>query len=152
MAKLSWGEPTVKATKLSAAGVAEGSAITFPPIKQGTAQLNTEEGDLTEALDEGGDVVDSRRARSRYTFVCDVFAQKGETYPIAPDEEGKILDNFKLELEPEDSETVGFVMGSCRVSCTESWTSADGTMLHYEFAAIKPKSGKTFELTNYAGA
>ena len=145
MAKLSWGEPTVKATK-------EGgeSAITFPEIRQGTATLETEDGELTEALDEGGDVVDSRKAKSRYTFSCDVYMQKGMTPPINPDDDGKILDNYSLEVIPEDETTVGFKFALSRVSLTVTWTSEVGMLLHYEFAAIKPKggSGKTFELTN----
>ena len=150
MAVLSWGEPTVEISELPASGVLPENPTwtALPAIKQGTAQLETQEGDRTEALDEGGDVVDVRVAKSKYTFTCQLFMKKGDTKPIE-DTDGIVTKNYALRLTPEDPQAMGFMLPKTSVSVQESWTSADGGLWTYTFSALKPASGTT--LQRYTG-
>lgn len=141
MAVLSWGGPTIGFT-LSKNGAPEANAEwkNMPDIKQGTAQLTTEAGEKTEALNEFGEVVDTRTAKSKYTLEFQVFVKKGDKKPIE-DADGVILDNYAVRLTPEDPTNEGFQMDNCSVSCEETWSSADGKLWKYTFSGLKPKEG-----------
>ena len=144
MSVLTWGEPKVEISKL-----VSGSPVTWTEleeIQQNSAQLTTEEGDTTDALDEGGDIVDSRRGKNRYTFTFALFRKRGDTKPIV-DEDGVITDEYAIRLTPEDATLTGWKMLRCKVSVAESWTSADGSLWTYTFRGLKPTSGNT--LTDY---
>lgn len=142
MAKLSWGEPKVEIAPIDNGVI--GSYTALPEIKQGTATLNTEAGEQTEALDEGGNVVDSRTAKSKYTFECDIFVKKGDECPVE-DEDGIVKTNYAMRLTPEDPTCHGFMMPMTSVSVQESWSSADGSLWHLTFKGLKPKSGRTLQ-------
>lgn len=147
MSKLSWGEPKVEVGKTTD-GSAASTWKTLPEIKQNTAQLTTEAGETTDALDEGGDIVDSRTAKSRYTFECDVFIQKGmdlATDTGIEDTDGVVTDNFSIRLTPEDPTCHGWIMDNTSVSVQESWSSADGSLYHLTFRGLKPKTGKVLK-------
>lgn len=142
MSVLSWGGPLVEFAKLVNGKLPEGATWEkMPEIKQGTAQLTTEAGEKTEALDEFGNVVDTRTAKSKYTFECQIFVKKGDKRPIA-DEDGVIIDNYAMRLTPEDPTTEGIKMDKCSVSVEETWSSADGKLLKYSFSGLKPEEGK----------
>lgn len=141
MAVLSWGGPIVEFFKLVAGKITAGAVWSkMPEIKQGTAQLTTEAGEKTEAIDEFGNVVDTRTAKSKYTFECQIFVKKGDTRPIE-DKDGVIVDNYAVRITPEDPETEGFIMENTSVSVEETWSSADGKLLKYTFAGLKPETG-----------
>lgn len=142
MGKLTWGGPFVEFVK-SVNGAPAQDAVwkAFPDIKQGTAQLTTEAGERVEALNEFGEVVDTRTAKSKYTFECQIFVKTGDKKPIE-DEDGVILDNYALRLTPEDKRNTGFRLDNCAVACEETWSSADGTLLKYTFTGLKPAEGK----------
>lgn len=141
MAVLSWGKPTVEVGTLGANGTAPETWTALPEIVQGTAQLTTEQGNKTEAIAEGGDIVDVRFDKSKYTFELELFVKKGDEKPIV-DEDGIILSNYAVRLTPEDPTTEGFVMDKTNVACTETWTSADGKRWKYTFNGLKPATGK----------
>ena len=141
MAVLTWGEPKVEVGAWSGS-TAPSTWKALPEIKQDTATLETEAGDKTEALDEGGNVVDTRTAKSKYTFTCQIFRKNGEEKPIA-DTDGVITANYGVRLTPEDSSLTGWQMAKTSVSCQESWSSADGTMWTYTFSGIKSDSSTT---------
>ena len=149
MAILSWGEPKVEIAPY-VGGVLPGTPtwVELAQIKQGTATLETEQGDKTEALDEGGDVVDVRFGKSKYTFSCSLFIKKGDSKPIE-DTDGVITTNYAMRLTPEDNAAMGFMLPKCNVSVQETWSSADGGLWVYTFSAIKPASGTT--LQRFAG-
>lgn len=151
MSVLTWGEPTVEFTELTnGANPAAGATWTaFEEIQQNSAQLSTEEGDTTDALDEGGDVVDSRRGKNRYTFTFALFRKRGDDKPIE-DVDGVITKEYAIRLRPEDATLTGWQMNRCKVSIAESWTSADGTLWTYTFRGLKPASGNV--LIDYAGS
>lgn len=142
MSKLSWGKPTVEYAKSVGGEPGTGASWSeFPEIKEDSASLETTEGELIEATEEGGGVVDSRRKRNKYKFVLDVFVKKGDTRPIE-DEDGVIADNYAVRLTPEDEGCEGFLIENSNVTVSERWTSAEGKMLRYTFDGIKPKTGK----------
>jgi hypothetical protein len=135
MAVLSWGKPTVEFKSSSAS---EWTA--FPEIVEDTAALETTEGELIEATEEGGGVVDARRKRNKYKFSLELFVKKGDTRPIT-DEDGVIADNYSIRLTPEDEACEGFLLDKCNVTVSETWNAANGKRLRYTFDAIKPATG-----------
>ncbi|MCL1932846.1 MAG: hypothetical protein FWF53_03390 [Candidatus Azobacteroides sp.] len=141
MAVLSWGKPKVETGKLTANDGAPSVWTQLPEIVNGTATLTTEKGNKTEAVEEGGGIVDVRYEKSKYSFECELFVKKGDEKPIV-DEDGIVIDNYAIRLTPEDPETEGFIMDKTSVSCVETWTSADGKRWKYTFDGLIPKTGK----------
>lgn len=140
MAVLSWGKPTVEFTETDpTTGVASTSVSwkAFGEIKEDSASLDVTEGELIEATEEGGGVVDARRKANKYVFVLELFVKKGDTRPI-PDTNGIIAKNYAVRLTPEDPECEGFLLDKTNVTVSERWTAADGKILRYTFDAIKP--------------
>ncbi|MCL4482182.1 MAG: hypothetical protein M1445_06130 [Bacteroidetes bacterium] len=141
MAILSWGKPKIEVVVAAAGAVpVTPTWITFPEIKENTAKLTPTKGTKTEAIAEGGEIVDIHYQKNKFTFECEVFLKKGSTRPIA-DVDGHIIDNYCLRLTPEDITQEGWIMENTSVSCEESWTSADGKMLKYTFDGLKPAAG-----------
>lgn len=148
MSRLSWGKPKVEFTKSVDGAVPEAAQWTvFGDIKQGTSQLTTTAGERIEALDEAGDVIDTRTAKSKYSFEMQLYVKKGDTKPIE-DEDGVIVDNYAIRLTPEDPSCEGFIMENTSVSVEETWSSADGKLWRYVFDGIKPASGNTLKPYN----
>jgi hypothetical protein len=149
MSVLSWGKPKVEvAPYVNGALPSTPSWQALPEIQQGSSQLTTEEGDRTEALEEGGGLVDVRIGKNRYTFVCALFIKKGDSKPIS-DDDGVVTTNYAVRLTPEDPAAAGWMLPKCTVSVQESWTSADGGLWTYTFSALKPASGTM--LQRYTG-
>ena len=145
MSKLSWGEPIIEFVKLENGAIPSSPSWTsMPEIRQGTTQLDTQEGNRTEALDEGGDLVDVRTAKSRYTLSMEVYVQKGADKPIE-DTDGVITDEYAVRLTPEDEGANGFLLPRAAVTVRETWNSSDGGTWVYTFTAIKPSTGKTLQ-------
>lgn len=143
MAKLSWGKPTVEITKSVNGAIPTSPAAVWTllsEIKEGTATLTTTKGEKTEALEEGGGVVDVRYKKNSYAFEVQLFVKKGDSKPIE-DMDGLIVDNYAVRLTPEDEANEGFLMENATVSVEESWTAADGKMWKYIFEGIKPAAG-----------
>ena len=145
MSILSWGKPKVEvAPYVNGALPATPTWATLSEIQQGSAQLETEQGEKTEALEEGGGVVDVRYGASKYTFTLSLFIKKGLAKPIA-DNDGVVTTNYAVRLTPEDPAAHGFILKKCSVSLQETWTSADGGLWTYTFSALKPESGQALE-------
>lgn len=139
MSVLSWGKPTVEFA-VSDGSTTPSSWTAFGAIVNGTTQLETTEGQLIEATEEGGNVVDSRREKNKYRLSLELFVTKGGTKPIA-DVDGLITQNYAVRLTPEDPECPGFMIPKANVSVVETYTSADGMRWRYIFDAIKPSTG-----------
>lgn len=140
MAVLSWGKPTVEIGKIGAADAAPTTWTTLPEIVEGTTNLNSEQGNKIEAVAEGGEIIDVRYSKNKYTLELELFVVKGAAKPIE-DVDGVILDNYAVRLTPEDEATEGFIIDKASVSCTETWTSANGKRWKYIFSGLKPKTG-----------
>lgn len=141
MAELSWGKPKVEFAKTETTTGLGPSGDTgwtaFSEIKEDSASLDVTEGELIEATEEGGGVVDARRKANKYVFVLELFVKKGYTRPI-PDINGIIADNYAVRLTPEDPACEGFLLDKTNVTVSERWTAAEGKILRYTFDAIKP--------------
>lgn len=136
MAVLSWGKPSVLYSK---SGSDPDSALwlPMPEIKEDSASLEVTEGELIEATEEGGAVVDSRRKANKYKFTLDIYVKKNSTRPIE-DINGIITDNYAVRVIPEDPACEGFELRKTNVTVAERWTAAEGKMLRYTFDGIKP--------------
>lgn len=107
---------------------------------QGSTTLETDEGDVTEANGEGGELVDAYIAASTYRLSFQLFAKRDAEKPIE-DEDGVILDEYAIRLTPEDDTLPGFMLPRCRVSVVDTYTAADGERWQYTFRALKPTTG-----------
>lgn len=142
MSQLSWGKPNIE-TAVSVNGAvandADWKAIDTP--KDTTTKLTPTAGTETEALEEGGDVVDSRNGKNKYTFEFDHFVKKGKKRPWE-DVDGIIEGEHAFRLTPEDADCEGILIERSTLRVEESYTTADGIMLHYVAKVLKPANGK----------
>ena len=142
MATLNWGKMKLE-TKTSEGGEPKASEewkkIDTP--KNGTTKIETTAGNVTEALEEGGGVVDSRTEQSKYQLEFDLFVKK-DTDPPFEDVDGIIKGEHAFRLIPEDPSAKGYLVDRAQVTVTESYTSAEGGLLHYVVKVLKPKTGE----------
>lgn len=142
MSELSWGKPTIETADSTDGAPAESATwkkIDVP--KDGTTKLTPTAGTETEALEEGGDLVDSRTGKNKYQFEFDHFVKKGKTRPWT-DIDGIIAGEHAFRLTPEDEDCEGIQIDRCTLRVEESYTTADGIMLHYVAKVLKPNTGK----------
>jgi len=141
MSILSWGKPKVEVVA-HVAGVipAVPTWIVFPVIVEKTATLATEKGAKSEALGEGGEVIDTRYAKNKYSFSAEVFVKKGDSKPIV-DDDGLIVANYGIRMTPEDVTLEGWIMEAAAVSVEETWSSEAGKKWKYTFDGVKPAAG-----------
>ena len=145
MATLTWGKP-----KLEIWAVVQGSTPTpadwllFPDAKQDSAKLSTSKGTRLEAAIEGGELIDVKYQKNKFTFECEVFVQRGAAKPIA-DSDGITEGFYSLRLTPEDATLKGWQLDKTKVSVEESWTSKEGTLLKYTFEALEPTAGNVLK-------
>lgn len=142
MATLNWGKMKLE-TKPSEGGApkehTEWKTIDTP--KNGTTKIDTTEGNVTEALEEGGGVVDSRTEQSKYKLEFDLFVKKDVDPPFT-DVDGVIQGEHAFRLIPEDPTAKGYLIDRAQVAVTESYTSAEGGLMHYVIKVLKPKEGE----------
>jgi len=141
MSVLSWGKPLVEVVAhVNGAIPAVPVWVAFPVIVEKTAQLNTEKGAKSEALGEGGEVIDTRYQKNKYSFECEVFVKRDDEKPIA-DADGLITTNYAIRLTPEDDTLEGWIMEAAAVSIVETWSSDIGKKWKYTFDGVKPAAG-----------
>lgn len=139
---LTWGKPKLEIIKLVDGEIPSSSPQWTEldnPVQDST-QLNTTEGDTTDANGEGGELVDSYVRASTYQLVFQLFNKRDAEKPIE-DSDGVILDEYAIRLTPEDDTLPGFMLPRCRVSVIDTYTAADGERWQYTFRALKPKTG-----------
>lgn len=142
MSVIGWGKPKLETTP-SVDGAPEASA-TWKEIdtpKEDTTQLNPSAGNEVEATEEGGDLVDVRTGKNKSELVFDLFVKKGGKRPW-DDNDGPVPGEHAIRLTPEDEECEGIQIDRCTIRCEESYTAADGKLLHYVCKVLKPKEGK----------
>ena len=142
MALLSWGKPGIETTEsIDGAPAADAKWDTIDTPKDSTTKLTPTAGTETEALEEGGDIVDSRTGKNKYQFEFDHFVKKGFKRPWE-DCDGIIKGEHAFRLTPEDEDCEGILIDRCQLRVEESYATADGIMLHYVAKVLKPKTGK----------
>jgi hypothetical protein len=141
MSVLSWGKCQLEHAT-SSGGVAGTQWTKLPVPKDGTTKLTPTAGTQQTALEEGGDQVDVRNGKTTFTLEFDLFVKKGEERPF-DDNDGVIAGEHAFRLTPEDEECEGILIESSVLRVEESYSTADGKLLHYVANALKPKEGKT---------
>lgn len=143
MAILSWGKCTIETTPSidGAPGAsAKWDAIDTP--KEDTTKITPTAGTEVTATEEGGDVVDARYGKNSYAFEFDLFVKKGVERPF-DDDDGIISGEHAFRVTPEDNTCEGAQIDRSVLRVEESYTTADGKLLHYVAKCLKPKAGKT---------
>lgn len=152
MAVLNWGKPTIEVTPYIDGVLPESPVWTkLPTPVEGTTTLETEEGDKTEAIEEGGGVVDTYRKKSKYTLSVELFEKKGEEKPIE-DEDGIVTTNYAVRLTPEDKTTNGYLLKKTTVGFSQTYNAADGGRWKYTFDALVPDDASAILQKYIAGA
>lgn len=152
MALLSWGKPGIETTPVTdgaPADSAEWTAIDTP--KDGTTKLSASAGNEQEAIEEGGDVIDSRTGKNKYTLEFDLFVKKGKKRPWE-DNDGIIAGEHAFRVTPEDDTCEGIQIDRCTLRCEENYSTAEGILLHYVAKVLKPKAGKMVKSYTKAGS
>lgn len=135
MSVLSIGQPRIEIAKLDKNDNI-GPWVEVDVPKDGTTNLETQEGDKQEFLQEGGGKVDVDVKESGYTFVFDLYAKKGKEKPI-PSRNGVVVDNYAVRLSPKDPESKGMIIYKTQVSCLDSYSVADGMIWQYKFEGLQ---------------
>lgn len=142
MALLSWGKPGIETTTSSdGAPAASASWTAIDTPKDGTTKLNPTAGTEQEAIEEGGDIVDSRTGKNKYTFEFDLFVKKGKQRPWQ-DTDGVISGEHAFRVTPEDDTCEGIQIDRCTLRVEEYYSTAEGILLHYVAKVLKPTTGK----------
>ena len=143
---ISWGKPTITATKLGGSG----SAISIPTPVDGSTQLTSEKGDKMEALIEGGEPEAVKFKRGKYTLEFqvrlgyDTTSSSMREFPI-DGTDGVVDGEWSVTLDPEDANAPGFTMPKAVCSYTDNFSSADGIIRTYTFDSLKPDSGNQIQ-------
>lgn len=141
MSILSWGKCLIEhSTSTDGAPGTDWTAIDTP--KEDTTKLTPSAGTEVNATEEGGEIVDSRTGKNTYLFEFDLFVKKGKERPFE-DNDGIIAGEHAFRLTPEDEDCEGLQIDRATVRVEESYSTADGKMLHYVVRCLKPKTGKT---------
>lgn len=141
MAILSWGKCKIE-TCPSADGAPNNSWTELDTPKDGTTHMTTEQGEVTEAKEEGGEVVDVRIGKSKATFEFTLFKKKGKALPFT-DTDGYIAGEHAFRLTPETTGAPGFIIDRASVSVVHEYSTQDGWLAKYTVKALKPKTGAT---------
>ena len=145
MATINWGQPTLEICELVGGKLPSSPTWTKLDVPaEGTTNMETTEGEKTEALDEGGAVVDTRKKKNKYTLRFALYEKKGRTKPIE-DEDGLITKDYAIRVTPEDPTTPGFLLAKCAVSFQYTYTAAEGGRWIYTFDALVPDEGKMLQ-------
>lgn len=143
MAILSWGKCKIETTpSISGAPGASADWTVIDTPKQDTTKVTPTAGSETTATEEGGDVVDARYGKNTYTFEFDLFVKKGGTRPFE-DNDGIITGEHAFRVTPEDPTCEGAQIDRSIVRVDESFSTAEGKLLHYTAKCLKPATGKT---------
>ena len=141
MAILSWGKCSITTTtSQNGAPTTNWTAIDTP--KENTTKLTTTAGTETTAIEEGGGIVDARNAKSTYQLEFDLFVKKGGTRPFT-DDDGVVDGEFAFRVVPEDTTCEGIQIDRAIVRVEETYSTAEGKLLHHVIRCLRPSTGKT---------
>lgn len=143
MAVLSWGKCVINhATSINGVPANAWGGLDTP--KEDTTKLSTTAGSDMTATQEGGNYVDAKNNKSTYQLEFDLFVKKGKDRPLL-DDDGNIPGEHAWRIIPFDKLCEGIQIDRSVVRVEESFSTADGKMLHYVIRVLKPKSGKSIK-------
>ena len=141
MAILSWGKGLLETCPNTNGTIGDDAKwVALDTPKENTLKLTPTAGTSTDATEEGGDLVDSRVGKVTYQLEFDLFVKKGGKRQWE-DTDGVIAGEQAFRYTPEDEATEGFLIERSSLHCEESYTCADGKMLHYVARCLKPQDG-----------
>ena len=140
MSVLNWGKPKIEIGLLGDNDAAPTSWIEIDNPVQDSTQLSTNDGDTQEALGEGGELVDFKNQKNRYEFAFELFKKKGQSFPIE-DVDGVIAGFYAMRLTPEDSSVEGIQFAKSKVTCGDTYNTADGQRKPYVMHVINATGG-----------
>lgn len=140
---ISWGKCTIEFTESTNGAPAQNADWTrLPTPKENSTQLTTAAGEKKEAKEEGGGVIDRRKAKNTYTLEFDLFYKKDTTPPFHHDD-GIVAGNYAFRVTPEDSTCIGILIDNSIVSIEDTYNTEDGILIHVVVDCLKPASGNT---------
>ncbi len=148
MAILSWGKCFITHA-VSIDGVPTSAWGGLDTPKEGTTKLNTVSGNDSTATREGGSTVDARNGKNTYQLEFDLFVKRGYQRPFS-DDDGNIVGEHAFRVEPEGANCEGIQIDRCTLRVEESYSTAEGKMLHYIARILRPAEGKSIK--PYTGA
>lgn len=111
--------------------------------KDGTTKLTQTAGQTTDYLEEGGDIVDTRTAKSTGTLEWDEYVKKGET-PDFTDDNGIVAGEHAFRVtSTEDPDVPSILITRASLSVTVSYSTTDGILRHHVARILKPATGAT---------
>lgn len=141
MAILSWGKCAIThTTSTDGAPAKEATWTEIDTPKEDTTKITATAGNEVTATEEGGDVVDARYGKNSYQLEFDVFVKKGATRPFT-DNDGLITGEHAFRVTPEDPTCEGSQIDRSVLRVEESYSTADGKLLHYVAKCLKPATG-----------
>lgn len=140
MAILSWGKCTIS-TAPSSNGAPSGTWRAIDTPKEDTTKVIPTAGAKKTATEEGGAIVDSIVQKNSYQLEFDIFVKKGYPRPFE-DDDGIIAGEHAFRIVPEDESCEGSQIDRVNLHVEESYSTADGKMLHYVGECLKPAEGK----------
>lgn len=141
MSVLSWGKCTLQTTS-SESGAPGSTWKDIDTPKEDTTKLTATAGTEKTATEEGGEIVDVLYGKNSYQLEFDIFVKKNGTRPFTSDD-GLISGEHAFRVVPADEACEGIQIDRSVVRVEESYSTADGILLHYVAKALKPASGNT---------
>ena len=109
--------------------------------KKDSLKVEPKEGETKEALDEQGNIVDSKTTPATYEITWEMFVKKGVEPPF-DGADGVIAGEHAFRFTP----CKGWRVDRATVSATISFSTSEGTLYKYKAKVLKPKTGKAFKL------
>lgn len=141
MSVLSWGKCTLQ-TATSTNGAPSTTWTDIDTPKEDTTKLTATAGTEKTATEEGGDIVDVLYGKNTYQLEFDLFVKKGGTRPFTGND-GIISGEHAFRVVPADDACEGIQIDRSVVRVEESYSTADGILLHYVAKCLKPAEGNT---------
>lgn len=143
MAILSWGKCSISTTpSVSGAPAAGASWTDLDTPKEDTTKITASAGAEKTATEEGGAIVDTLFGKNSFQLEFDLFVKKGASRPFV-DDDGVIAGEHAFRIVPEDNSCEGAQIDRSILRVEESYSTADGKLLHYVAKCLKPANGKT---------
>lgn len=141
MSILSWGKCTISyTTSTNGAPGASAAWTELDTPKEDSTRLTPNAGAEIQATEEGGAMVDFRRAKYTYDLETTLFVKKGGTRPFT-DVDGIVSGEYALRIVPEDATCEGIQIDRCVISLEDNYTAADGKTIVLRAKVLKPASG-----------
>lgn len=141
MSVLSWGKCTLQ-TATSTNGAPSTTWTDIDTPKEDTTKLTATAGTEKTATEEGGDIVDVLYGKNTYQLEFDLFVKKGGTRPFTGND-GIVSGEHAFRVVPADDACEGIQIDRSVVRVEESYSTADGILLHYVAKCLKPAEGNT---------